>query len=73
MAYMREEIEAGAELKVETETQKMVGKGQLPHMIRKSVKVNNGLHLMGKGSIQNICLREDKDFAFLHEDTKKKM
>ena len=28
---------------------------------------------MNKGSIQNIRLREDKDFVSLYEDTKNKM
>ena len=45
----------------------------LPHMRRKTVRVKNGLHLMNKRSFQNIRLREDRDFASLYEDTKKKM
>ena len=59
-------------MKAETETQKVVSKGHLPHMRMKTLQVKNGLHLMSKGSIQNICLREDKYFASLYEDNKKK-
>ena len=59
MVNLTEEIEAGEEVKAETETQKVVSKVKLPHMRRKTVQVKNGLHLMNKGSIQNIRLRED--------------
>ena len=69
MVNMTEEIEAGVEMKVETKTQKVVSKLNM----RKTVRLKNGLHLMNKGSIQNIRLREDIDFASLYEDTKKKM
>ena len=59
MVNLTEEIEAGEEVKAETETQKVASKVNLPHMRRKTVQVKNGLHLMNKGSIQNIRLRED--------------
>ena len=52
--------------------QNMVSKGHLPHMRRKTVQVKNG-HLMNEGSIQNIRLRDYKDFTSLYEDTKNKI
>ena len=73
MENMRREIEIGEEVKGETEPQKRVGKGHLQQTRRKTVQVKNDLHLMNKGSIQNICLREDKDFYSLCEDIKKKI
>ena len=55
-----------------SETQKMVSKGHLPHMRRKTVQVKSS-HLMNEGSIQNIRLRDYKDFTSLYEGTEKKM
>ena len=70
---MRKEIKARVEVKAETETQKVVSKGHLPHMKQKTVLVKNGLHQMNEGRIENIRLRENKNFASLYEDTKEKM
>ena len=44
--------------------QKVLSKVHLPHMKKKTVQVKNDLHLTKNGSIQNIHLREDKDFPF---------
>ena len=60
---MAEEIKAGAVVKVEKKTQKVVSKGHLPKMRPKTVQLKNGLQLKNKGGIQNIRLGEDKDFA----------
>ena len=70
---MREEIKAGVKVKAEMGTQKVVIKRDLPHMRRKTVQVKNRLHFLNKGSIQNIRLREDKDFASFYEDTRNEM
>ena len=61
---MIEEIKVEVEVKAETEIQKVVSKIHLPHMRQKTVQVKNDLHLTKYGSIQNICIREDKDFSF---------
>ena len=63
MANMTVEIEAGVEVKAETETQKVVSKVHLPHMRQKTAQVKDGLNLMNKRSFQNTYLREDKEFA----------
>ena len=68
-----EEIEAAVEMTAEMVTQKVVNKVHLPDMRRKTVQVKNGLHLMNKGSFQNICLREDKDLASLYKENIKKI
>ena len=73
MVNLPEGIEAGVEVKTETKTQKVVTNVHLPSIRRKTVQVKNRLHLINKGIIQNICLREDKDFASLYRDTKKKI
>ena len=72
MVNLPEGIEAGVEVKTETKSQKVVTNVHLPSIRRKTVQVKNRLHLINKGIIQNICLREDKDFASLYRDTKKK-
>ena len=73
MVNLPEGIEAGVEVKTETKTQKVVTNVHLPSIRRKTVQVKNRLHLINKGIIQNICLREDKDFASLYRDTKNKI
>ena len=70
---MRKELETREEVRAETETQNQVSKGHLQQMIRKTVQVKNGLHLMNKGSIENMRATEEKDFPSLYEDTKKKI
>ena len=67
---MPEKIKPGVEGRVETEKQKVLSKVHLPHMRTKTAQSKNDLHLMNKGSIQHISLREEKDFASLQEDTK---
>ena len=71
-ANMREEKEAGVEVNVEMGTQKNWARDN-SHTWHRKLIVTSGLHLMNKGSVQNICLREKKDFPCLYEDTKKKM
>ena len=51
---MREEIEAGVEVKADSEQQKAASKGHFLHMRQKIVEVKNSLHLINNGSIQNI-------------------
>ena len=70
---MRKELETREEVRAETETQNQVSKGHLQQMRRKTVQVKNGLHLMNKGSIENMQTTEEKDFPSLYEDTKKKI
>ena len=53
-----------------THDNKVVSKVHLPHMRTKTAQSKNDLHLMNKGSIQNISLRKEKDSASLQEDTK---
>ena len=70
---MKKEIEAG-ELKENErriKTQKTLSKGHFQHIRRKSVPVKNGPHLMNKGNIQCINLKENRFFWSPKEDTLK--